>query len=51
MKCGNCNEEVDFRLIRVTAKWDDKKQEWDRSSFENSEEEVMCNTCNSFDIV
>lgn len=50
MLCKNCGEEVDFRLIRMTAKWDDGKQDWDRELFENSEEEIMCNTCNSFDV-
>ena len=50
MRCNNCGAEVNFKLIRVTAKWNDEKQDWDRSYFENSEEEIMCDTCNSFDV-
>jgi hypothetical protein len=50
MKCKSCGEEVNFRLIRITAKWNGEKQDWDREVFESSEEEVMCFTCNSFDV-
>jgi len=31
------------------AKWNDKAQDWDRT-YEAESEEVMCDTCNSFDI-
>lgn len=50
MKCNNCGETENFRLIRVTAKWDSVKQDWDRTYFENSEEEIVCFTCNSPDV-
>ena len=50
MKCKDCNEEMNFFLIRVTAKWNDKTQDWDREEFENSNEGLMCETCHSFSI-
>jgi hypothetical protein len=49
MRCKNCGEEIDFVLIRVTAKWNDKEQDWDRS-YEAEGEDIMCNTCHSYDI-
>ena len=49
MKCNKCGEEVNFNLIRVVAKWNDKLQDWEY--IEASNDEVMCDTCNSFDVI
>lgn len=50
MRCKTCGEKVNFVLIKVTAKWNNKMQKWDRFSCGSSPEQAMCDNCNSFNL-